>query len=370
MQTLNVNETLFNASYSKEEFKKTYLAVIEAKFGKKQQETIVSYPGGKLKMKKELNEVFAEMTETNQFTTYIDGFFGMGGSFKALSDALLEHQVKKIIVNDINKCIVVMHKCIRDNANEMIDYYLERIRCDIVRPYQKLFIGAKDLIIVKKKWIAEFEALQKDKRFGIETSTLFIMLCAFNFSGLVKIKKNGDIKFTQKVYCVADVKNFLFNTIGRISTFSELYNKFDMKFYNGDYFALFQNYQYNANTLWNIDTVYLKEDYSEYIKSDMENIKNSSIVGCSCDYGQNNFDHIGVLETLKNINFIYNNNTHPLIYHYMEKLSSKHKKFTRHEAISDKIVEKAKAIQELILYGNNFKFTSINQPDYAPQKVA
>ncbi|PNV82642.1 MAG: hypothetical protein C0627_08880 [Sulfurimonas sp.] len=369
MQSLSTNQIFLNASFSKEEFKKTYLAAIEAKFGKK-QETIVSYPGGKLKMKKELNEIFTEMAETNKFTTYIDGFFGMGGSFKALSDALLEHQVKEIIVNDINKCIVIMHKCIRDYADEMIEYYLERIRCDIVMSYQKLFIVAEDLIIVKKKWIAEFEAFQKDKKFGIETSTLFIMLCAFNFSGVVQMNKKGDIKFTQRLYCVGDLKNFLFNTMSRIRTFNELYNKFDMKFYSNDYFALFQNYQYKTNTIWNIDTVYLKEDYSEYIKSDMENIKNSSIVGCSCNYGQDDFDHIGVLETLKNINFIYNNNTHPLIYHYIEKLKLKHKKFTRHEAISSSIKENAKAIQELIVYGNNFKYASTNQPDYAPKKAA
>lgn len=233
MQSLSTNQILFNASFSKDEFKKTYLAAIEAKFGKK-QETIVSYPGGKLKMKKELNEIFIEMTKTNKFNTYIDGFFGMGGSFKALSDALLEHQVKEIIVNDISKCIIIMHKCIRDYADEMIEYYLERIRCDIVMPYQKLFIAAKDLIIVKKKWIAEFESLQKDKKFGIETSTLFIMLCAFNFSGVVQMNKNGDIKFTQRLYCVGDVKNFLFNTISRISTFHELYSKFEMKFYSSN----------------------------------------------------------------------------------------------------------------------------------------
>ena len=41
MQSLSTNQILFNASFSKEEFKKTYLAAIEAKFGKK-QETIVS----------------------------------------------------------------------------------------------------------------------------------------------------------------------------------------------------------------------------------------------------------------------------------------------------------------------------------------
>lgn len=369
MQTLSTNQILFNASFSKDEFKKTYLAAIEAKFGKK-QETIVSYPGGKLKMKKELNEIFTEMTKTNQFNTYIDGFFGMGGSFKALSNALLEHQVKEIIVNDINRCIIIMHKCIRDYADEMIEYYLERIRCDIVMPYQKLFIATEDFIIVKKKWIAEFEALQKDKKFGIETSTLFIMLCAFNFSGVVQTNKKGDIRFTQKLFSVVNVKNFLFNTIGRIRIFNELYNKFDMKFYSSDYFALFQNYQHKTNTLWNIDTVYLKEDYSEYKKADMENIKNSSIVGCTCNYGQNDFDHIGVLETLKNINFIYNNNTHPLVYHYIKKLSLPYKKFIRYEAINDNIKDEAKAIQELIVYGNNFKYASTNQPDYAPKKAA
>ena len=327
--------------------------------------------GGKFKMRRDLQEVFQILSQKNTYTTFIDGFFGMGGSLKALSDALLKHGVKKVIVNDINPCIINMHKCIRNNRDEMVNYFLETIRKDVVIPHGKLHISVEDFIEFKKILVQRFYTLQDKREYGVETSTLFIMLSAFNFSGVVTFKKGGIINFSNAIYDHKDINDLLFNTIKRIDTFSELYNKFDMEFYNTDYFQLHHRFKGLKNTLWNIDTVYLKEDYSEYIEEDMKKLTNNGIVGCECDYSQFDFNHIGVLDTLEDIDFIYNNNTHPILHHYINKFDLYYKEFIRSELITGDKDTEVKQVTELILYKNNFKtqtesHTQKNNTNYQP----
>jgi hypothetical protein len=311
-------------------------------------------------MKKELNEVFDELTKNSSYDTYIDGFFGMGGSLKSLSGSLLKHGVKTVIVNDINPCIIKMHQNVRNNSIEMIDYFIETIRNEIVIPYGKLYVSAEDFIELKNKMVKRFYELQKKKSYGVEMSTLLIMISMFNYSGGLNIKNNGDIRFGNNIYQFRPITDFLYKTVKKINTFSELYNQFDMKFYNEDYFHLHKCLKYLPYTIWNIDTVYVKENYDKYIYEDMENLKNSDIRECKMNYGQSDFNHIGVLEGLKDIDFIYNNNTHPLMYHYKKKFSLNHKLFERNETMGSKKNENVKKVTEIILYANNFK-QPINQ---------
>ena len=128
-----------------------------------------------------------------------------------------------------------------------------------------------------------------------------------------------------------------------------------MKFFNSDYFALHKKFKNRKNTLWNIDPVYLKEDYTKYNLEEMMNFKNSDIKGCVVNYSQKDFNHIGVLETLKDIDFIYNNNTSPLLYHYINKFNLEHRLFNRKENITSAKGAKVKDITEIIIHKNNFK---------------
>lgn len=365
-----INTILLNASTVYIRFKKVYMMIIFS--FNIVIKSLISYPGGKFKLRDILNEVFGLLSQNNTYNTYIDGFFGMGGSFKALGESLLNHGVKTVIVNDLNPCVITLHKCVRNHPNEMINYFLKTIRTDIVIPHNKLFISVEELLVVKEKLANRFYELQSTKEFGIETSTLLVMLCSFNFSGVVNIKKNGDIRFTNGIYDADDMKNFFFQTIVRIQTFSKLYNQFDMQFYNEDYLNLHKKFKNRANTLWNIDTVYLKENYSDYIEADIKNAKNSDFQGCACDYGQEDFPHIEVLETLNEIDFIYNNNCHPLLKYYIDKFNLDSMDFVRNESINATNQEEVNKVTEKILFKNNFPSSkqSSNSEDYATLKVA
>jgi len=360
----NINRLLFQTAHNKLVFQKIFTDITYSISG--EVHSLISYGGGKYKMRKELNDVFNELSQTQKFDTYIDGFFGMGGSLKSLSPSLSKHGVKQVIVNEINPCIITLHENLRNSAPQMKDYFLEYIRNEIILPYKKLYISLDDMKIVKIKMKNRFLELQKKQAFGVETSTLFLMLSVFNFSGVVGFKSDGSISFSNSIYEFKDIKDFFFSILKRIDTFNQLYNQFEMKFYNNSFFTLYHHFHTEPHTLWNIDPVYLEENLTPYDKKTMSSFTNNDIKGCSVNYSQNKFNHLGVLDCLQNINFIYNNNTHPILEHYKQKFNLHSKEFIRNENIPNQM-NRRKKVKEIILYGNNFH-TKINNITYSQQK--
>ncbi len=353
MSAFNIDKELSAVSHNKKLFKDEYLEIIYSL--SHEVESLIAYGGGKYKMREELNDIFNNyLTKHNYYHTYIDGFYGMGGSFKALSDSLEKHGVKNVIVNEINPCISQMHINIRNTPNKMKDYFLDVIRTKVIIPYGKLYIPYDELLKVKKVLIDRFNYLQDREEFGVETSTLLIMLAAFNYSGMLQFRKGGKLSFGLPIYQYKAIDDFFMKTIKRIDTFSKLYNRFDMKFYNYDYLTLHKYFKDKPNTLWNIDPVYLKENYKKYNKEEMEKIKNVDIRECTVNYAQPQFKHLETLDTINEIDCIYNNNTSPLLYHYIDKFNLEYKIFDRSDNIDGKARKKAKTVTELILYKNNF----------------
>jgi len=359
MRTLDIDKLLYEVSHDATLFQFEYLSLIYSFHH--DVDALIAYPGGKKKMEEDLNNIFNNyLTKHNHYNTYIDGFFGMGGSLRALSESLHNHGVQKVIVNEINPCICRMHENIRNSPQKMMEYFLEFIRTEILIPYKKLYISTNDFLKIKKVMKKKFFSLQKKQMFGVETSTLMIMLSAFNYSGVVNFKVDGSISFGNPIYEVDDIKDFLYKTIKRINTYSQLYNKFEMKFYNFDYLTLYNHFKKEPNTLWNIDPVYLEESKRKYTREEILNLKDSELIGCGINYSQKIFKHRGVLESLKNIDFIYNNNTHPLLHFYIQEFGLKFKPFIRKENTSSQKGKKVKEVEELTLYQNNYNKTANN----------
>jgi len=369
MSTFNNGKELYKVSHDEKLFKDKYLEEIYSLSHDIQ--VLISFGGGKAKMAAELNDIFNNhLTKNNSYHTYIDGFFGMGGSFKALSDSLEKHGVKHIIANEINPCISKMHINIRNAPHKMKDYFLNVIRTKIIIPYGELYIPYNELLKVIRNLVDRFKYLQDKKEFGVETSTLLIMLSVFNYSGMLRFNKGGKLGLSKSIYKLGAINDFFLKTIKRIDTFSKLYNRFDMKFYNYDYLTLHKYYKDKENTLWNIDPVYLKENYKEYNKEEMENIKNSDIRECTVNYAQPQFKHLETLDTLEGIDFIYNNNTSPVLYHYIYKFNLQYQEFRRKENIDGKSGKKAKIVTEIILSKNNFKPANNPLPSKPTTKCA
>jgi len=359
MKTVDIDKLLYEVSHNATLFQVEYLSLIYT--FKHNIQALLPYPGGKKKMEEDLNDIFNNyLTKHNHYDTYIDGFYGMGGSFRALSESLHKHGVQKIIVNEINPCICRMHENIRNSPQKMIDYYLEFIRTEILIPHKKLYISTHKLLEIKRIMKKRFYSLQKEEKFGVETSTLMIMLSAFNYSGVVNFTKDGSISFGTLIYEAGDVEDFFYKTIKRINTYHNLYKKFEMKFFNSDYLTLYKHFKKEPNTLWNIDPVYLEENKQKYTREEILNIKDSELIGCGINYSQKIFNHRGVLESLKDIDFIYNNNIHPLLHFYIDEFDLKSKPFIRKDNTGSKKGKKVKEVEELTLYQNNYNKSANN----------
>jgi len=359
MKTLDIDKLLYEVSHDATLFQFEYLSLIDS--FKHDIQALLSYSGGKKKMEKDLNDIFNNyLTKHNHYNTYIDGFFGMGGSLRALSESLYNHGVQKVIVNEINPCISRMHENIRNSPQKMIDYFLEFIRTEILIPHKKLYISTYKLLEIKKIMKKRFYSLQNDNKFGVETSTLMIMLSAFNYSGVVNFKADGSISFGTPIYEAGDVEDFFYKTIKRINTYHKLYKRFEMKFYNFDYLTIYSLFKNEPHTLWNIDPVYLEESKRQYTREEIRNLKDSELIGCGIDYSQKIFKHRGVLESLKDIDFIYNNNTHPLLHYYIQEFGLKSKPFIRKNSTGSKKGKKVTEVEELTLYQNNYNKSANN----------
>ncbi|MEA3513259.1 MAG: hypothetical protein U9R37_06630 [Campylobacterota bacterium] len=315
---------------------------------------IFPWSGGKTKMKEKLQQIFEELNEEKieatgeTYDTYIDAFYGGGGSFFALYEDLLFAGITKVIVNDINECLLTVHKNIAYNYEELKSEYTKIIEEKFIKRYGSLHIDNAKQIAVYEKIREEFYELQEKKDFGVKSSIRFIILTMFAYSGNTKINNDGTFQF---------IKNSVYNEKGLLSTlsipirlkkFNEIYNKFDIEFREGDAFKIIDEYKNNPNALINIDPPYVAENRSKIFT------KKTPILGVGIEYGQSDFPHKRLVKkSLNNINFIYNNNIHPFLLWY-------EKKYQLHGAIHDRPnsnsrVEKGTKrdiVREIILYGN------------------
>lgn len=321
--------------------------------------TIFPWSGGKTKMKEKLQLIFEDMNEQKVEETgktydyYIDAFYGGGGSFFALYEDILfaeqESATKiKIILNDINKCLLTVHENIAYNYDELKSEYTKILKEKIIKKYGTTHIHHAQQIAVYEKIREEFYELQNKGEFGIQSSIKFIVLTMFAFSGNTKINDDGTFHFTERsVYNSKGLMNVLTIPV-RLKKFNEIYNKFDIEFRFGDAFELLEKYKNNPNVLINIDPPYVAENRNKIFT------KKTPILSVGIEYGQPDFPHKKLAKySLNNLNFIYNNNFHPFLLWY-------EKKYNLHSAIHDRPNsnsrvekgEKRDIVREIILYGN------------------
>ena len=96
-------------------------------------------------------------------------------------------------------------------------------------------------------------------------------------------------------------------------------------------------------------------------------VSSKDLKDCAIDYNQK-FDHIRILKELDNLNFIYNNNAHPILNYYANEFNINVGTFIRNEVTSSKLGETTKKVKELILFKNSLlnKSVATNQSSYRP----
>ena len=342
-------------------------------------DVVFQYPGSKQKMKKELiyclnSLVVEKVKKTNKgFKIFIDGFVGAMNSTIVLMDELVLLGFEKVIVNDINPCLVQVHFDIRNRPNELISEYLEIITTKYFKNYGGIFLEKEQYEQIHYELNEEFMKLQKNNEFGIRTSIIFLLLQGTTYSGIPrydksKKAKSTDFKFSKKIYDIDRYHSVLLNQIPKIRKFSKIYNKIDIEFRNQDFFNLVEEFRTNKEVLFNLDVPYFEELKEEDTANKMSlETTSKDLKDCAIDYNQK-FDHIRILKELDNLNFIYNNNAHPILNYYANEFNINVGTFIRNEVTSSKLGETTKKVKELILFKNSLlnKSVATNQSSYRP----
>lgn len=342
-------------------------------------DVVFQYPGSKQKMKKELiyclnSLVVEKVKKTNKgFKIFIDGFVGAMNSTIVLMDELVLLGFEKVIVNDINPCLVQVHFDIRNRPNELISEYLEIITTKYFKNYGGIFLEKEQYEQIHYELNEEFMKLQKNNEFGIRTSIIFLLLQGTTYSGIPrydksKKAKSTDFKFPKKIYDIDRYHSVLLNQIPKIRKFSKIYNKIDIEFRNQDFFNLVEEFRTNKEVLFNLDVPYFEELKEEDTSNKMSlETTSKDLKDCAIDYNQK-FDHIRILKELDNLNFIYNNNAHPILNYYANEFNINVGTFIRNEVTSSKLGETTKKVRELILFKNSLlnKSVATNQSGYRP----
>jgi len=319
------------------------------------------YPGGKNKMKEELNYILSTLHESKQldggnYDKFVDIFFGAGGSLNAMADQLQEIGVTTIIANELNKTIINVHRLIRDEPKALIDAFIELIRQKIILPYGKYFLELDEYIEVVKDIALELKSYEENDDRGIQTAIRFILLQNIQFSGNYNPSTVFEVSNIKgDIYDLNKIIEIIISFPNRISKISNIYNKFEIEFTNEDAWDILQKYKSYNNVLFNIDIIYVEEDNTpidNFTTKQIESIKSNEIPIVKSNYGVKEFDTIKYIKELEFIDSIYNNNAHYVIEHYRRKFKLNRLDFMRSEITGFiKDGAKRKTTCEFIIYG-------------------
>jgi len=277
--------------------------------------------------------------------TYIEPFCGGLGAFLAILPLCNKHNIKNIILNDINKGIIFTFEALKNDFDFLIIEY-SIIEKEFERTYPlnvELYHPTKDKIILKKE-LKNAELFFKDrkKEFNIlmkqtlnhhqkiKYAALFLFLSTHSFNGIYRENSKGEyntpFNWDNKITNInSKIENF--------KKYHELFNKIDIIFENCDVFELLNKYKHNKSVLY-LDPPYLNE-------LEQEN-----------NYNKDAFSkekQIALLEILKNYDyFLYSNHLMPLFEDYFSQNNHNYVIVERKNIITGKAENRGKMFQEIL----------------------
>lgn len=323
--------------------------------------SLFAWVGTKIKMTNELNEIFEKLhyekiLKTGKgFDTFVDVFGGGLNSTLVLKYLIQLTDIKKVIVNEIDKCVYQTHLDCKEKPNELIEEFSEIIRTKFLLRFGTIFISKTKFESVLFELVNEFNELQSTQNYSVKSSIRFIILRDFQFSGNLEFdKETGFMKMASKIYCYTKMYKWFFRQTIRIQQISKIYNDLDIQIHNKDCFELLEleGIKNNPNALINLDPPYVKQSNKSFTVEELEKMTDNELEDCRIDYNQK-FPHIKLLKLLPMFNFIYNNNKHAIVDFYSKKANSEIQIFDRLEKMVARKGKKVSIVKEYILYNNS-----------------
>lgn len=252
---------------------------------------LFKYIGGKSWLRNELRAAMLKVLSNKSIDTYVEPFTGGLGSFLSVYDLLLSHNVKNIVLSDINECLIFTYNSILFNKDSLIDEFL-KIEMEFANVVDKNWKSQVDKVQMKlllKDSAIFFNNIKKDfnknkNNVDVKQSARLIFLQKHSFNGIYRENSKGDYNTPFNW----SGNNMLETFEGKVNELHNLFKMFNLKFVAQS----FENISYNSNALYYLDPPYINEEQDEN------------------KYNKEMFDldkQILLIEKIKNVDFIYSN---------------------------------------------------------------
>lgn len=146
---------------------------------KKQAKPFVKWVGGKGQLLSQIDNALPNRLFREKDITYIEPFVGGGAMLFYILEKF--ENIKKAVINDINKDLIVAYKTVRDNPNKLINRLKE-----IELEYLSLSEERRKEYFLEKRDLYNTKLLPE-----IENTSLFIFLNRTCFNGLYRVNSKG-----------------------------------------------------------------------------------------------------------------------------------------------------------------------------------
>lgn len=262
--------------------------------------TLFNYIGGKTWMKNHLREAITNILSNNKITTYVEPFAGGLGAFLGVYDILLENNIKKVILNDVNSRLINFYNIVKNNPEELIKEYviLENQYAKLIPEEAKSLHKTKDkkklksLLYKTEEFYKNVRNNFNSKVNNLDSAVYLLFLQHHCFNGVYRENSTGGyntpFNWEGKIFDEEKIKS-------KINAVHDVFKKFEIDFSNKS----FQNLEYNNETLYYIDPPYINDEET------IENQYHKDIFGLEMQKL--------LIKTLIGTHFLYSNHENKLL---------------------------------------------------------